>query len=47
VDRVVCDSAAIAVGDTPVPVVDLPLARPNGLAHDPGRLAQTLADLLG
>ena len=25
-----------------VPVVDVPLARPNGLAHDPARLAQTL-----
>jgi uncharacterized cofD-like protein len=47
VDRVVCDSAGIGVGDPAVPVVDVPLARPNGLAHDPSRLAATLADLLG
>jgi uncharacterized cofD-like protein len=47
VDTVVCDSAGIAVGEVPVPVVDVPLARPNGLAHDPTRLAETLADLLG
>ena len=47
VDRVVCDSAAMTIGDTPLPVVDVPLARPNGLAHDPARLAQTLSDLLG
>ena len=47
VDRVVCDSSGIAVGDTPVPVLDVPLAKANGLAHDPVRLAQTLVDLLG
>jgi len=47
VDVAVCDSSGIAVGDPTVPVVDVPLARPNGLAHDPARLAQTLADLLG
>jgi uncharacterized cofD-like protein len=47
IDRAVCDSAAIRVGDPAVPVVDVPLARPNGLAHDPLKLAQTLSDLLG
>ena len=47
IDRVVCDSSAIEVGDTPVPVVDVDLARPHGLAHDPVKLAQTLSDLLG
>ena len=36
----------IAVGSPPVPVV-VPLARPNGLAHDPTKLASTLSDLLG
>jgi len=46
-DRVVCDSAGIAVGEPLLPVVDVPLARPNGLAHDPAKLAQTLVDLLG
>jgi uncharacterized cofD-like protein len=47
VDRVVCDSSGIAVGSPSVPVVDAPLTRPNGLAHDPVRLASTLSDLLG
>ena len=47
IDRVVCDSTGIAVGEPPLPVLDVPLARPNGLAHDPARLAQTLVDLLG
>ena len=47
VDRVVCDSRGIAVGEPGVPVVDVALARPSGLAHDPVRLAETLADLLG
>jgi uncharacterized cofD-like protein len=47
VDVVVCDSSGIAVGAPSVPVVDTALARPNGLAHDPAKLASTLADLLG
>jgi len=47
VDRVLCDSSQIEVGEVAVPLVDVPLARPNGLAHDPTRLAETLADLLG
>ena len=47
VDRVVCDSAGMAIGQTLLPVVDIALARPNGLAHDSARLAQTLSDLLG
>jgi uncharacterized cofD-like protein len=47
VDVVVCDSAGIAVGEPAVPVVDVPLARPHGLAHDASKLAATLADLLG
>ena len=47
VDRVVCDSSGIAVGRPAVPVVDVALARPNGLAHDPSRLAETLVGLLG
>jgi len=47
VDVVVCDTAGIALGALDVPVVDRPLARPNGLAHDPDRLASVLADLLG
>ncbi len=47
IDRVVCDSYAIALGEPSVPVVDVALSRPNGLAHDPARLAETLSDLLG
>jgi len=47
VDAVVCDSSGIAVGTPAVPVVDVALARPSGLAHDSARLAETLADLLG
>ena len=48
VDTVVCDTTGIALGRVgDVPVVDLPLARPNGLAHDPVRLAAALGDLLG
>jgi len=47
VDRVVCDSRGIAVGTPAVPVTDVPLARPHGLAHDPSRLALILSDLLG
>jgi len=47
VDVVLADSSGIELGDVPVPVVDLPLARPNGLAHDPLRLADALAALVG
>lgn len=47
VDVVLCDTAGIALGSPGVPVVDRPLARPNGLAHDADRLAQALSDLLG
>ncbi len=47
VDRVLCDSAAMAVGSCPVPVVEARLARPNGRAHDPAKLASALSDLLG
>lgn len=47
VDVVLCDTTAIALGQVTVPVVDRPLAKANGLAHDDGRLATALADLLG
>ncbi|HLH29057.1 MAG TPA: uridine diphosphate-N-acetylglucosamine-binding protein YvcK [Acidimicrobiales bacterium] len=47
VDRVVCDTTAMALGSVPVPVIDVPLARPNGLAHDPERLGAVLAGLAG
>lgn len=47
VDVVVCDSSqGMAVGDVGRPVVDVAVAGPNGLVHDPVRLAAVLADLL-
>ncbi len=49
VDAVLCDSTSIPLGDIPagVEVVDLRLARPNGMAHDPARLAVALSNLIG
>lgn len=47
VDVTVCDTSFLALGDPRVPVVDVALARPNGMAHDPAKLASTLSDLLG
>jgi uncharacterized cofD-like protein len=46
-DVVVADTAAILLGQLSLPVVDTALAKPNGLAHDPGRLAVALAGLVG
>ena len=42
VDVVVCDSHGLPLGN---PRIEL--ARPNGLAHDPAKLASALEDLLG
>jgi uncharacterized cofD-like protein len=47
VDAVVADTTAIALGHLEVPVVEGPLAKANGLAHDPVRLAAALARLVG
>ena len=47
VDVVLCDTSGIALGSPGVPVVDRPLAKANGLAHDDGQLAKALADLVG
>ena len=46
VDLALCDTSGLALGAPDVPVVDRPLTRPNGLAHDPVRLASALSDLL-
>jgi uncharacterized cofD-like protein len=47
VDVVLCDtSRGMALGRVGPPVVDRPLAGPNGLVHDPGKLASALSDLL-
>lgn len=36
----------LGTGDVPIPWVERPLARPDGLAHDPARLAGALLELL-
>jgi uncharacterized cofD-like protein len=47
VDLVLWDSnAGLALGSLDLPVLDVPLAGPNGLVHDPARLANALAGLL-
>jgi uncharacterized cofD-like protein len=47
VDVVLCDTAGLPLGKCPVPVVNVPLGRSGGLAHDPAKLASALSDLLG
>ena len=47
VDVVVADPGAIELGDLAVPVVSGPLAKANGRAHDPVRLAAALSRLVG
>jgi uncharacterized cofD-like protein len=47
VDVAICDTSGVAMGHPRVPVVDRRLTRPNGLAHDPAKLASALSDLLG
>jgi hypothetical protein len=37
---------ALTRGDVLVPWVERPVARPDGLAHDPVRLAQALRELI-
>jgi len=47
VDVVLVDSRSpLVLGAVDRPVVDRPLAGPNGLVHDPARLAEALSDLL-
>ncbi|MHB1518614.1 MAG: gluconeogenesis factor YvcK family protein [Acidimicrobiales bacterium] len=46
VEIAVCDSSAMPIGETEVPIVDVPLSRPSGLAHDPLRLARVLCNLI-
>jgi len=45
-DVVVHDPTAMPAGDLEVAVVEACLARPDGLAHDPERLAAVLARLV-
>jgi hypothetical protein len=42
VDVVLHQAAGLAVGDLTTPAVAADLARPNGLAHDPAKLADAL-----
>jgi hypothetical protein len=44
---VLADPAAIDLGHLDVAVVVAPLAKANGLAHDPERLAAALGRLVG
>jgi uncharacterized cofD-like protein len=46
VDVVLCHRGTLPVGRPHVPWVERPLARPDGLAHDPDLLAAALAGLL-
>lgn len=47
VDVVVCHAGGLPVGDLDVEHVQRPLARGDGMAHDPRLLAATLSDLVG
>ena len=47
VDQVLADPSAMALGPVDAAVVEAPLARSNGLAHDPERLAIALGRLVG
>ena len=47
VDVVLYDPGALPVGLLMVPGIEVPLARPDGLAHDPVPLAAALSDLVG
>jgi uncharacterized cofD-like protein len=47
IDTVLADTTAIVLGRLVTPVIDRSLAKANGLAHDPLRLASALADLVG
>ncbi len=46
-DVAVYDPRGLALGTPSIPVVEASLSRPNGLAHDPAKLANVLSDLLG
>ncbi len=47
IDVVLCHPGALPIGELTVPYVERPVARPDGLAHDPVRLAAALVDLVG
>ncbi|HEX3460939.1 MAG TPA: gluconeogenesis factor YvcK family protein [Acidimicrobiales bacterium] len=45
-DVAVYDPRGLALGAPVIPVIEASLCRPNGLAHDPTKLANVLSDLL-
>jgi len=47
VDIVLCHPGALAKGDLGVRCVEAPIARADGLAHDPAQLATALEGLVG
>lgn len=47
VDVVLCDPDGLPRGDLDVRWIEAPMARPDGLAHDPDKLASALAGLVG
>ncbi len=47
VDTVVCDPSGVALGDVRVPVHQREVARADGRGHDPAKLAEALAGLVG
>lgn len=46
-DVILCDTSTLPLGQPVRPFLDLSLAGPSGLAHDPAKLAAALADLAG
>ena len=47
IDVVLCHPGGLPTGDLAVRCVERPVARPGLTAHDPGKLAVALADLIG
>lgn len=47
IDVVVCHPGALPEGDLDVKRLEMPVARPDGTAHDPVRLATALRNLVG
>jgi uncharacterized cofD-like protein len=46
-DVAIYDPSGISLGSPCIPVVETSLSRPNGMAHDPNKLADALSGLLG
>jgi len=47
VDVVLCDPHGLPRGEIQIEWIEAPVARPDGLAHDPAQLARALAGLVG